>query len=115
MAALAVKAGENLSLQTIIQLGAEIEAIYMLASLEGRGLDLIEQHRALWKRACEFFDAAVSIWESVPTDGGLLRAHCYSLKNLREIARDRLEFYSVCAERRDYRHRKLEDLPSEES
>jgi hypothetical protein len=101
MAALAVKAGEDLSLQTIIQLGAEIEAIYILASLEGRGLDLIEQHRALWKRAYEFFDATVSIWESVPTNRELLRAHSHSLKNLREIVRDRLEFYSVSdAERR---------------
>jgi hypothetical protein len=76
-------------------LGAEIEAIYILASLEGRGLDLIEQHRALWKKAYEFFNAAVSIWESVPTDGELLRAHYHSLENLREIVRDRLAFYSV--------------------
>src|SRR5260370_34718930 len=95
MAALAVKGGEDLSVQTIIQLGAEIEAIYILASLESRDLDLIEQHRALWQRACEFFNAAVSIWESVPTDGELLRAHYHSLTDLREIVRDRLEFYSV--------------------
>ena len=50
LAAMAVEAGEKLSLQTVVQLTAETEAIYILASLEGRGLDLIAQHRELWKR-----------------------------------------------------------------
>lgn len=37
-------------------------------------------------------------------------------KRCREIVRDRFEFYAVdAAERRNYRSRKLEDLPSEES
>ena len=47
LAAMAVVAGERLSFQTVVQLGAEMEAIYMLASLEGRGLDLIKQHQTL--------------------------------------------------------------------
>jgi hypothetical protein len=108
MAALAVQAGENLSLQTIIQLGAEIEAIYMLTSLEGRGLDLIKQHQELWKRTLDFFDSAVAIWESVATDGELLRAHRRLLNELRALVDDRLAFYSVHEDRRAYRQRKLD-------
>lgn len=49
MAALAVEAGENLSLQTVIQLGAEVEAFYTLVDLEARSLDSIEAHRRLWE------------------------------------------------------------------
>jgi len=109
LAAMAVEAGERLSLQTVVQLGAEMEAIYMLASLEGRGLDLIKQHQTLWKRVCEFFDAAVSIWEPLPTDGELLCAYQRELKRLAEITKDRLEFYSPSSgERRDYRDHKLD-------
>ena len=109
LAAMAVEAGERLSLQTVVQLGAEMEAIYMLASLEGRGLDLIKQHQTLWKRVCEFFGAAVSIWEPLPTDGELLCAYRRELKRLAEITKDRLEFYSPSSgERRDYRDRKLD-------
>jgi len=68
---------------------------YILASLEGRGLDLIEQHRVLWKRVYEFFDAALSIWESVSSDCELLRAHRRLLKELRSLAGDRTQFFSV--------------------
>ena len=108
IAALAVETGEKLSLQTVVQLGAEMKAIYMLVGLEGRGLDLIEQHKELWRRTCEFFDAALAIWESVPSDGELLCAHRHELKRLAEITKDRLQFYSGDIERRDYRHRKDE-------
>ena len=104
-----IEAGEKLSPQTVIQLSAQIEAIYMLANLESRDLNLIKEHQALWKRLCEFFDAAVAIWESVPSDGQLFRAHYHSLKNLQEIVRDRLEFYSISDdERLNYRRRKFD-------
>jgi hypothetical protein len=100
MAALSVEAGEKLSFQTAIQLGAEAEAIYMLTGLEGRGLDLIEQHRALWKSTLDFYETAVSIWKPVSADGELLRAHRQLLAQLCELARDRVEFYSVSAAKR---------------
>jgi hypothetical protein len=109
MATMSVEAGQKLSLQTVIQLSAQAEAIYILASLESRGLDLVEQHRALWQSTSEFFDAALAIWESVPTDGELLCAHRRELKRLAEITKDRLQFYSeVGDDRRDYRQRKLD-------
>ena len=108
LAALAAQAGESLSFETIVRLSAEAELIYTLANLEGRHLDLIEQHRALWQRACEFFDAAVSIWASVEADGELLRAHRSELEKLAEIARDRVQFYSIHdIDRRAYRLRKV--------
>jgi hypothetical protein len=111
MAALSVAAGESPSLQNIVQLSAEMEAIYMLTSLEARGLDLIPQHHELWKRAHDFFAAAVAIWESVPVsaDGELLRAHRRELERLADITKDRVEFYTFSeSERRDHRHRKLD-------
>ena len=108
LAAMAVEAGEKLSLQTVVQLTAETEAIYILASLEGRGLDLIAQHRELWKRTSEFFDAAVAIWEGVPPDGELVSVHRRELQRLAEISKDRIEFYSVADERRNYMERKEE-------
>jgi hypothetical protein len=46
LVALTVETGESLSLQTVIQLGAEIEAVYLLASLESRGFDSIEHQIA---------------------------------------------------------------------
>ena len=105
---MAVVAGERLSLQTVVQLGAEIEAIYILASLEGRGLDLIQQHQELWQRTSDFFAAVVSIWASVEADGELLRAHRSELEKLAEIARDRVQFYSIHdIDRRAYRLRKV--------
>ena len=108
VAALAVKVGESLPFETIIQLSAEAKAVYMLASLESRGLDLIEQHQSLWKRTADFFSDVVSIWESVPTDEELLCAYRRELKRLAEITKERVEFYSVDGERRDYRQRKLD-------
>ena len=102
LAAMAVEAGEKLSLENVVQLSAEIEAIYMLASLEGRGVDLIEQHRLLWRKAAQFFEDVIAIWQSVPTDGAPLKAHRQLLAQLCELARDRVEFYSLTAERRDY-------------
>jgi hypothetical protein len=101
-------AGQKLSAETVVQLSAETEAVYMLASLEGRGLDLIKQHRELWKRTSEFFDAAVAIWEGVPPDGELVSVHRRELKRLAEIAKDRVLFYSIDGERRDYMRRKAE-------
>ena len=108
LAAMAVEAGEKLSPQTVVQLRAEIEAIYILASLEGRGLDLIEQHKKLWKRTSDFFAAAVEIWEAVPPDGELVSVHRRELERLAEIAKDRVLFYSIDGERRDYMRRKAE-------
>jgi hypothetical protein len=108
LAAMAVEAGEKLSPQTVVQLRAEIEAIYILASLEGRGLDLIEQHKKLWKRTSDFFAAAVEIWEAVPPDGELATVHRRELERLAEICKDRIQFFSVEPERRDYRQRKLD-------
>jgi hypothetical protein len=94
-AALAVEAGDTLSLQTAIELGAQTEAIYVLTSLEGRGLDFIEQHRLLWQKAAQFFEDAIAIWQTVPTDGELLNAHLQLLTELCALSRDRVEFYSV--------------------
>jgi hypothetical protein len=108
LAAMAVEAGEKLSLETVVQLSAEIEAIYMLTGLEGRGLDLVKQHKELWKRTSEFFDVAVAIWEPVAPDGELLSAHRRELERLAEICKDRVEFFTVTVERRDYRDRKVD-------
>jgi hypothetical protein len=108
MAALALEAGKKLSVQTVIQLGAETEAIYMLTSLQGRGLDLIKQHHDLCQQTAEFFQDAVAIWQAVPTNGELLDIHRQLLAQLCELARDRVEFYTVSeSERLDYR-RKLD-------
>jgi hypothetical protein len=110
MAALAVESGETLSVETIVQLRGQIEAFYILITLQSRSFDFIQQHRAVWKNAYEFFNAAVLIWERVPIDGELVRAHCHALANWREIVRDRLEFYSLTeSDRRDYKRRKVED------
>ena len=104
MAALAVEAGEKLSLQTVVQLGAEIETIYILASLESRGLDLIAQHKELWQRTSDFFAAAVSIWASIEADGELLGVHRSELQRLAQMAIDRVEFYTFAeSERRHHR------------
>jgi len=108
LAAMAVEAGEKLSLQTVVQLTAETQAIYVLTSLEGRGLDLVKQHRELWERTSEFFAAAVAIWEPVAPDGELLSAHRRELERLAEICKDRVEFFTVTVERRDYRDRKVD-------
>ena len=108
MAALALEAGEELSVQTVIQLGAETEAIDMLTSLQGRGLDLIKQHHDLCQQTAESFQDAVAIWQAVPTNGELLDIHRQLLAQLCELARDRVEFYTVSeSERLDYR-RKLD-------
>jgi hypothetical protein len=66
MAALAVESGETLSVETIVQLRGQIEAFYILITLQSRSFDFIQQHRAVWKNAYEFFNAAVLIWERVP-------------------------------------------------
>jgi len=108
LAAMAVEVGEKLSLQTVVQLTAETQAIYVLTSLEGRGLDLVKQHRELWERTSEFFAAEVAIWEAVQPDGELVSVHRRELERLAEIAKDRVLFYSIDGERRDYMRRKAE-------
>jgi hypothetical protein len=100
--------GQKLPLEAVVQLRAEIEAVFMLANLERRGLDLVKQHRELWKRTLQFFEAALAIWEGVPPDGELVSTHRRELERLAEIAKDRVLFYSIDGERRDYMRRKAE-------
>jgi hypothetical protein len=95
MAALAAEAGESLSLQTVIQLSTELEALYTLVGFESRSLASIDAHRCLWRQAVDFFQDAASIWQAIPIDGELLAAHRQLLAQLLELSRDRVEFYSV--------------------
>jgi hypothetical protein len=112
---LELECGQNLSPKTIIQLAGEALALYALLSLEGRNLQLIKEHRGLWQKAAQFFEDALEIWQTVPINGELLNAHLQLLTELCALSRDRVEFYSVSGERRGYRLRKSEDLPSEGS
>jgi hypothetical protein len=109
LAAMAVEAGEKLSLPTVVQLGAELQTIYILASLESRSFDSIEAHRLLWQQTADFLQDAASVWRAVPTDGEFLGTHLRLLAQLHELAADRVEFYSIHdVDRWDYRLRKLD-------
>ena len=62
-------------------------------------------------RGCHYYleiAAAVEIWEAVPPDGELATVHRRELERLAEICKDRIQFFSVKPERRDYRQRKLD-------
>ena len=68
----------------------------------------MKKHRILWQKAAQFFEDAIAIWQSVPSNGELLDAHRQLLAELSKLARDRVEFYTLTDERRDYRRRKLD-------
>jgi hypothetical protein len=108
LAALELESDQNLSVQTVIQLAGEAQALYVLLSLQGRSFEPMKQHRVLWQKGAQFFEDAIAIWQSVPSNGELLDAHRQLLAELSKLARDRVEFYTLTDERRDYRRRKLD-------
>jgi hypothetical protein len=80
-----------------------------LVGLEARGFDSIEAHRLLWQEAADFFQDAANIWQVVPVNGELLNAHPQLLAQLRELAADRVQFYTLDpGERRVYMDRKAD-------
>ena len=52
----------------------------------------MKKHRILWQKAAQFFEDAIAIWQSVPSNGELLDAHRQLLAELCALARDRVEF-----------------------
>jgi hypothetical protein len=96
LSALALAEGTSPTVEEVLQLAAQAQAVYMLSTISCQSLpDRVAAHQALWKQVYEFYRNAVEIWVDVPQDGELLTTYRYELAALQSVASDRCDLYQI--------------------
>jgi hypothetical protein len=99
--------GEQLNIETFVQLAAETLTVSKLTALQCRSVATIREARSCWQNALECFQASVECWDRLPTNGELQQGHRRLLERLKCQADDQLEFYrDADGDRSSYRRRK---------
>jgi len=88
-----VAAGESVTLGEALELAAGTRALYDLATLVSRDVELMEDCFVLWRETASKFEALCNAWADVPEDGEIVSWHRIQLQRLRALAIDRVELY----------------------
>src|SRR5258706_15353347 len=72
LVALSVAEGESIPISEMVELAAEVRALYDLATLFGCEFDLVADCHSLWLQMHTVFSELCAAWANVPQDGEVL-------------------------------------------
>jgi hypothetical protein len=75
-------AGERLSNEIMLKLGAEILSVEKIAVLTARQVGTVYEARKGWQSALKCFEASANLWIPVPRDNQFLESHARLLARL---------------------------------
>jgi hypothetical protein len=102
-----IAAGEQIPPAEILSLAAVIEAIYISVTLESRQMDRVRDCYLSWSELAHLLGELCASWTDVASDDPNVVWLRDRLQHYRELARDRVELYSVSeSERREFQERR---------
>jgi hypothetical protein len=102
-------AGERLSHEIILQLGAEVLSVEKIAVLTARQVVTVLDARKCWQSALECFETSANLWTQLPIGDPFVESHARLLNRLCGSAGDMMSFYDISSsDRSAYQKRKAE-------
>jgi hypothetical protein len=88
-----------------LSLAAAVEAVFISATLESRGLARVKDCQALWTGVAQLFGELVQVWTDLDSDDPSINWLRARLEHFRTRAQDQTELYKV-SEKERQRHAK---------
>jgi hypothetical protein len=102
-----IAAGEQIPPAEILSLAAAIQGIYISVTLESRQIDRVRDCYLLWSELAQLLDELCASWTDVASDDPNVVWLRGRLQHYLELARHRVELYSVSeSERRKFQERR---------
>jgi hypothetical protein len=101
--------GEGVELFEIVEIMADCQCLYDLATLAARELKTVKDCLALWSSMRDQFSGMCQAWGGVPQNGELTTCYRAQLMRLKGLCEDRRAMYVVTAKERLRHSRNRED------